>query len=251
MMVTGRDDFGFEASGCAAFPAHEDVLGPPTSHYIYLNPADWGKADKGGAGPFGTFEIWTHSHSEYDLEWPIAVSVPTALRGFRRSLGLSQKKLADALDVGRLNIERWETGVSRPYRGHTLTLMTLVKRLVVHPRSAGQFLNLAAAVVCPQMTRPTASYTTAQIRAMLRSGTDDHRYIAPALLHAFTQSEILVAVDPDDTPSNAKYISLVGARVADRRSAPWEHRVLAVAERLGHADRDLWLTIGDRLGRTR
>lgn len=39
---------------------------------------------------------------------------PAELKAFRKAVGLSQIKLAEALSVSRRNVEDWEAGVSSP-----------------------------------------------------------------------------------------------------------------------------------------
>jgi transcriptional regulator with XRE-family HTH domain len=234
------DDFGFASSGCAPFPAHEPPPGPVTSRYGFVNPRrdnDW-------------FEIWTWQHSQLHLEWPIKPHLPTVLRGLRRSVGLSQAGFANALHVARVTVERWEAGTVRPFRGDLHTLLALVKPLARDQRSRGQLLGLAAAVVCPTLTRPTAIYTARQLASPLRSAWHDHRDLAPALVYALTCAEVIVALDEADESSDAQYLPVVGAGAVDRHSAPWEHRVVGVAARLSDRDRDLWVELGARLAAT-
>lgn len=243
---TGEDlQQAFRASGCAPFPAYRDPPGEPNARHSFRNPAI--DIRRQAAGPFAVFQIWTWTHSTKDVEWPIAVHIPTALRGFRRSVGLSQAKFAAALHTSRLNIERWETGKSKPFRGHTLALMTLLRPLVEGPWSAGQFLNFAAEVVGPRLTRPTAVYLGRSVETMLVDGRDDHRDLAPALLDAFTSAEILISVDSSEEELAAQYIPLVGARAMDRQTSAVDDKLLSVARRLHESDRKLWLAIGERL----
>lgn len=239
-MVT-RDEY--LPSGTVLFPAYR--LLPEHTRYVtvrFQNPSD---VD----GPLAWFWISTPLHSSFAAEWPISVDVPLALRGFRCALGLSQVKFADAVGLGRLNVERWETGKSRPFRGHTLSLLDILRHLVDGPLSAGQLLNLAAAVVCPCLTRPTAIYSAREIAAPLAEKRIDHTDLAPALLEALVSSEVLVPLDPSDDSLDARYIPLVGVSTLNRETEPWESQLHAIAQRLDPKDRSLWLALGERLGR--
>ena len=193
------------------------------------------------------FRITMPMHSSFEAEWPIAIDVPLALKGFRHALGLSQEKLAARTKQNRLNIERWETGTSRPFRGHYLSLLELLRPLVDGPLSAGQLLNFAAAIVCPSLTRPAATYTGHDIARPLSEKRIDHTDLAPALLEALVSSEILVPLDDPNDDLNVRYVPLVGVRTLDRETEPWESELLAIARRLDPSDRKLWLTIGKRL----
>jgi transcriptional regulator with XRE-family HTH domain len=130
-------------------------------------------------GPLGGYKITTPSHNSFAAEWPIPVDIPLALRGFRAALGLSQVKFAAALGQGRLNIERWETGKSRPFRGHVLSLLAMLRPLVDGPLAAGQLLNFAAAVVCPRLTRPAGTYTGHEVAGLLAEKSLDQADLAP------------------------------------------------------------------------
>jgi transcriptional regulator with XRE-family HTH domain len=182
-------------------------------------------------------------------EWPITVHVPSALAGFRHALRLSQVKFAAAIGTARLNIERWESGKSRPYRGNMHPLLTDVRRLVDSPTAAGQFFNLAAAAVLPRLTRPAGTYHRSQIREFLVHREDDHSDLADNLLDLFVDSEILTAIDPDDSSEEAAFIPRIGVQVLDREREPWVVEVIAAAERLSDIDRKLWLSLADRLAK--
>ena len=234
-------------SGTALFPAYRtppQVAGCITVKF--QNPADpYSRID----GPLDRFEITTPLHSSFDAEWPIPVDIPLALRGFRHALGLSQAKFADRIAQSRVNIERWETGKARPFRGHTLSLLSLLRPLAQGPLAAGQLLNFAAAVVCPWLTRPAATYRGYEIARLLTDGHLDHADLAPALLDALVSSEVLVPLDDPNEDLNIRYVPLVGVRLLDREIEPWEHELLAVARQLDPSDRNLWLALGRRLKR--
>ncbi len=231
-------------SGTALFPAYQRL--PARTNYMTVQDNGEYPAVKGSLGPF---TITTPLHSSFDAEWPIPVDVPLAIRGFRHALGLSQAKFATALGQNRLNIERWEKGTSRPFRGHALSLLGLLRPLANDPLAAGQLLNFAAAVVCPHLTRPAATYTGHEIAAPLAEKHLDHRDLAQPLIDALVGSEVLVPLDPPDD-LDVRYIPLVGVGVLDRKFEPWEAELRAVAQRLDPDDRSMWLAIGKRLGET-
>lgn len=229
------------------FPAYSAL--PDDTRYITVIFHDPVIPARPAGGPDRGFRITTPLHGSFHAEWPIAVNVPLALKGFRHALGLSQAKFADRTTQGRLNIERWEAGTSRPFRGHTLTLLELLRPLVDGSLSAGQLLNFAAAVVCPSLTRPAATYTGHEIASRLAGNRIDHTDLAPALLEALVSSEILIPLDDPDDGLGIRYVPLVGIRTLDRETEPWEAELAAIARRLEPSDRRLWLTIGRRLQR--
>ncbi|WP_132154865.1 helix-turn-helix domain-containing protein [Kribbella antiqua] len=199
--------------------------------------------------PLASFELLMYQHDSFAAEWPLPVDVPTALRGFRSSLGMSQVKFAQALGLSRVNIERWEGGHAKPFRGHVHTLLSLVRPLAVGPLPAGQLLNLVAAAVCPKLTRPAATYSGSQIRDLLIDRRDDHGDLAPALLSALVSSRVLIVLDEADPEVEAEYIPAVGVRTLDRSSEPWDAEVRSIAGRLSPEDRKMWMMLGERLSR--
>lgn len=247
-MVTSERFEAFTRAGAAYFPAYLET--PPEAKLLLVefeNPQVGTRPST--KGPLDWIDVVVPLHTSFAAEWPIQVHVPTALKGLRHALGLSQAKFAAALGETRLNIERWESGKSRPFRGHTLSLVSLVRPLVDGPLAAGQLLNLAAAVVCPGLTRPAATYTGRDITEPLADRHHDHRDLAPALLEVLVHSEVLVSLDPDEhlTELDARYVPLVGVRRVDREHETWEAEVYAVARRLSAEDRMLWLSVGRRL----
>src|SRR5260221_14233869 len=119
-------------SGTVLFPAYRSL--PDHTHYItsnFANPAT--PLPPTEDDPLGWLTITAPLHSSFHAQWPVPVDVPLALRGFRHALGLSQAKFADRLRQGRLNIERWETGKRRPFRGHSLSLLHMLRPLVNGP----------------------------------------------------------------------------------------------------------------------
>jgi transcriptional regulator with XRE-family HTH domain len=233
--------------GGAIFPAYRlQPDDPRLSRVNFLNPLrDVMPKDH----PLAAFELVMYQHDSFAAEWPLPVDVPTALKGFRASLGMSQVKFADALGLSRVNVERWEGGRARPFRGHVHPLLSLLRPLAVGPAAAGQLLNLAAAAVCPRLTRPAATYSGSQIRDLLIDKRDDHGDLAPALLSALVSSRVLIVLDESDPEVEAEYIPAVGVRTLDRASEPWEAEVRTIAQRLSPGDRKLWIALGDRLSR--
>jgi transcriptional regulator with XRE-family HTH domain len=227
-------------SGTVLFPAYRSL--PGDASYITIKSYD--------DIPPGEYQITTPLHSSFAAEWPIPVDIPLALRGFRCALGLSQAKFAAALGQNRLNIERWETGKSRPFRGHILSLLAMLRPLVNAPLVAGQLLNFAAAVVCPHLTRPAATYNGHEIAAPLAEKNLNHKDLAPALIEALVSSEVLVPVDDPNYDLDRRYIPLVGVGILDRKTEQWETELRAIGQRLDPPDRKLWLAVGKRLERT-
>jgi hypothetical protein len=240
-MVSSDAPAKYLPSGTVLFPAYRT----PPQHARYITVESYPDDDD----PLGGYQITTPLHSSFAAEWPIPIDIPLALRGFRHALGLSQARFAAALGQSRLNIERWETSKSRPFRGHILSVLAMLRPLVNGPLAAGQLLNFAAAVVCPCLTRPAAAYTGHEIAAFLTEKSLHHADLAPPLLDALTSSEVLVPVDDPGEGLGMRYIPLAGLGTLDRKAEPWETELRAVAQRLDPDDRKLWLALGKRLGR--
>ncbi|MET8147667.1 hypothetical protein [Actinoplanes sp. NPDC005259] len=162
---------------------------------------------------------------------------------------MSQVKFAALIGTSRVNIERWEGGTIRPFRGDVLPLLTLLRRYADGPQAVGQLLNFAAAAVCPLMTRPTAIYTGLDLAAPLANDVHDHTDLLPSLLMAFRLVELLVPLDdpPLVEELSRRYLPVVGAGHVGGREHSWEPTVSAVAQRLTEDDRRLWLAMGRRL----
>ena len=99
-------------SGTVLFPAYGKL--PDDTCYITVDFANPTTLTSPGATRLAGSRSRSPLHSSFSAEWPIPVDVPLALRGFRHALGLSQAKFAVRLGQNRLNIERWESGASRP-----------------------------------------------------------------------------------------------------------------------------------------
>ena len=153
--------------------------------------------------------------------------------------------------TGRLNVERWETGKSRPYRANLHPLLRVARPLVDPPTAAGQFFNLAAAVVLPRLTRPAGTYRRSQIRELLVNPESDNSDLTDNLLDFFVSGEILTALDPEDSSEEAAFIPRIGVQVLDREREPWLVDLIAAGEKLSDADRKLWLAFADRLAEPR
>lgn len=214
-------------------------------HSVFANPAPRAPSFP---RPFSRFEIVAALHSEEAPEWPLSVDVALGLKGFRRTCGLSQAAFAQRLGQSRVTIERWESRASRPFRGRTHELLTLLRPLVTDQRSAGQFLGLAAATICSALTRPAGSYYRSQLIGFLREGNDDHRWLGPALLQALVSAQVLTPVDPDDEVDSARFIATAGLAVIDRDEGPWDEEARKVLRKLNEEDTRLWLELGRKLG---
>jgi hypothetical protein len=99
-------------------------------------------------------------------------------------------------------------------------MLTLLRPLAQGPLAAGQLLNFAAAVVCPRLTRPAATYRGHEIASHLSDGHLNHTELAPALLEAFVSSEVLVPLDDVNEGLNMRYVPLVVVRNLDREIEP-------------------------------
>lgn len=237
----------FERAGGVYFPAYRDVPADGSRGFLWsMNPAHRDREPLDT--PLAQFELGYIDHSSFAAEWPIRPDVGTAIRGFRTVLGLSQVLFAERIGVSRVSVERWESGKIRPFRGDTLELLSLLRPLTDGPLAAGQLLNVAAAVVCPNLTRPAGTYTGEQLFAMLRHRRHRHDDLGPALISMLISSEILTSVDGDNEsdPEN-RYIPLVGIETLNRSGPDPMDDVMAVARQLSPPDRRLWLAVGERL----
>jgi transcriptional regulator with XRE-family HTH domain len=237
-----------DRTGTCAFPAYRQLPDEAELTHVHgLNPARGRNRKEDG---LDEFEITIVRHSSLTPEWPIRGDIAAAITGFRHALGLSQARFATALGQNRPNIERWEGRKARPFRGNTLSLLTLLRPLVTSSLALGQLVNIAADAVCPKLTRPAATYTRGEIAAHLTAGLDDHRDLAPLLIDCLITSEILLPIDPDDESPGAGLVPLVGVAALNRQGQPWEHEVVSMARRLTVEDRRMWLTLGHRLANT-
>ena len=163
-------------------------------------------------------------------------------------------KFAAALGTKRLNIERWESGKARPFRGNIYPLLTSVRSLVDSPSAAGQFLNLVSSAILPKLTRPAGSYRRDEITAMLVDAEGNHGDLADAVLDLLVTSELLMSLDPEDSSEGAIFVPRVGVQMLDRHLEPWGPEVLTAAAKLSVDDRKLWLNLaksapGNRIDR--
>lgn len=230
----------------ATFPGSRQAQLRPWDRASQIhNPRDGSRGRHSDSYP-GWF-VLTVNHADFDPEWPITTDWPTVVRGIRRALGRSQADFAQLLDVGRATVERWETGRTIPFRGQALQLLTLVRPQLTTELQAGQALNLAAAVVLPHVTRPTAEYTGAFIAGLLKEGRHDHTDLAPALLNALTDARILVAIDPGGDELKDTYFPLA-ARLVNPSGLPgWALKLVDLLEGAADDDRALVIALAHRL----
>lgn len=210
------------------------------------NPKD-GRRGK-ASDVFGSYFSLTVIHTDFDPDWPITVEWPAVIRGLRGAFGVTQVNFADLLEVGSATVERWESGITVPFRGNGLELLTRLRPHLQTPLQAGQALNVAAAVVLPHITRPTAEYAGHYIAKLLTSGEHDHSDLGPALLSAMEVSRILVAIDPTGDELENTYFPLA-ARLHPRADLPaWAVELVETLERTTEGDRKLVLDLARRLG---
>lgn len=199
--------------------------------------------------PFVMFFFTSIAHTTFDPEWPIEPNWPAMVRGVRSSLGLSQAAFAERCGFGRASVERWETGQSAPLHGNALQLLSAIRPHLSGPLQAGQALNFAAAAVLPQLAQPTARYTGAQIKQMLRAGADDHTDLALNLLAALVDSHILVVVETGRDELDSLYIPLAGRLASEAHTPGWLPELREHAEVMTAKDRGLLLSLARRLAR--
>ena len=246
--------------GLTPFPA---TAYPPEARTISVICAIGNGLDRVGglwtSARVGSFRFYTPLHTSYPAEWPIRPDIPRALKGFRAAIGFSQVKLADTMHTSRVSIERWEAGTARPFRGDTLTLLNALTTIfeaaaergevngtLALQETAGQLLNFAAAVVCPLMTRPTATYLGRDLVAPLKGPSE---VLAHGLLNALLSGEVLANVDGSEDDLDARFMPLAGLHMTDHDTEPWEHEARALLRRLGPDDRRMVLGLARRLAR--
>jgi transcriptional regulator with XRE-family HTH domain len=197
---------------------------------------------------FDSYFTLTVIHSDFDPDWPITTDWPAVTRGIRGSLSLTQADFADLLGLGRATVERWESGRTVPFRGDGLQLLTMLRPHLQTPLQAGQALNVAASVVLPRITKPTAEYTGQYIANLLKSGKQDHSDLGAALLNAMETSRILVAIDPTGDELENTYFPLAARLRPQSDLPPWAVELVAILEQGTVADRRLVLDLVKRLG---
>jgi DNA-binding XRE family transcriptional regulator len=193
-----------------------------------------------------SFVYATVPHTEFDPDWPIKPDWPYIVRGLRRALEASQVAFADLCSVSRPTVERWEAGSKVPHRGDALQLLKSVKRHLRTPIQAGQALNLAAAVVLPRLTRPTARYTGRQLVGMLKNQTGDHTDLGRSLLTALLSANILLAIDPSGDDLEDTFVLLAGQASVEVDQPPWLAELAQILRNASDSDRQLVLAIARR-----
>lgn len=238
----------FVRSHAAAFPGSSQAQERPWSTAIQLFNGRDGTHGRPG-DRYDSYFFTTVNHSDFDPDWPIATDWPAVIRGLRGSLRLTQADFAHACDLGRATVERWESGRTTPFAGNALELLTLVRRRLETPVQAGQALNLAASVVLPHITRPTAEYSGSQIAGLLKTGKHDHTDLGPALLAALTSARILVATEPGGDELEDTYFPLA-ARLRGLAPLPeWAQGLIENLQHVSESDRALVIGMAQRFAR--
>lgn len=232
-------------AGCSAFPGSKQAQSMPWSHATELfNGRDGRPADR-----FESYFYLSVNHSDFDPDWPISTDWPAVVRGVRGALGRTQAEFAGLLGLGRATVERWEAGTTKPFRGNGLELLTLLRPHLRTPVQAGQALNVAAAVVLPHITQPTAEYSGQSIANLLNQGAHNHADMGPALLNALSTSHILVAIDPTGNELEDRFFPLA-ARFRPTGDLPrWASDLIDNIIRLDDRDRRLVTDLVGRLDR--
>lgn len=196
---------------------------------------------------FDSYFTLTVIHSDFDPDWPITTDWPAVTRGIRGSLSLTQADFAELLGLGRATVERWESGRTLPFRGDGLQLLTMLRPHLHTPLQAGQALNLAASVVLPRITKPTAEYTGQYIANLLKAGKHDHSDLGAALVNAMGTSRILVAIDPTGDELENNYFPLAARLRPQGDLPPWAAELVRALELATDGDRKLVLDLAKRL----
>jgi len=236
----------FDRTGAAYFPGYRAApAGANLIHVTHFDAPNF--VELPGPSHVG-LEFCVVDHTSFAADWPIRPDLGAVVAGFRRAAAMTQAAFAEAINVSRVSVERWEGGKAKPFRGDALSLLSALRPLAKCPLTGGQLLNAAAAVVCPQLRRPTATYTGAYIQNLLDQSRQRHGDLAPNLIAALIESKILAPVDDrNENDLDAEYIALAGVVAADRTSDAAFADVIRVARTLSPSDRQLWLDLGDRL----
>jgi transcriptional regulator with XRE-family HTH domain len=245
----------FTRCGAAAFPGSRQAQERPWSvatHSAFRDDHERNEHPATFAADPGTIDSYfltTVYHSDFDPEWPIATDWPAVLRGLRGSMHMSQVSFAETFGLGRATVERWEAGKSVPFKGDARQLLTLVRSHLATPIQAGQALNIAAAIVLPRLTKPTAEYVGRELLASLTVGKHDHAYLGPGLLDALVTARVLVPLHYADEPMDDTYFPLA-ARLRDSTNLPdWASPLIEDLLALTREDRELVTALVGRLGR--
>lgn len=233
-------------SHCALFPGSKQVQTLPWSQAsLVLNRRD------GSSGlPSDKYDGYFYlsvNHSDLDPEWPISTDWPAVVRGLRGSLNKTQAEFAELLQLGRATVERWEAGTAKPFRGNGLELLTLLRPHLENELQAGQVLNVAASVVLPHITQPTAEYSGQYLARLLNDGKHHHDDLAPAMLAALSTSRILVAIESTGDELEDTYFPLA-ARLHPAGELPrWAADLVDRIMRLDRQDQGLITNLVQRL----
>jgi transcriptional regulator with XRE-family HTH domain len=245
----------FTKVGAAAFPGSRQAQERPWSVASHSSFRDDGERTAHQAtfaadpGTIDSYYFTTVYHSDFDPEWPIATDWQAVIRGLRGSFHMSQARFAETFGLGRATVERWETGRAVPFGGDALQLLTLIRSHLVTPIQAGQALNLAAAVVMPRLTKPTAEYVGRELLAVLTVGKHDHAYLGPGLLDALVTARVLIPLHYADEPMDDTYFPLA-ARLQSQKPLPgWAPQLIEDLLTMAPKDRELVTDLVARLAR--
>lgn len=99
----------------------------------------------------------------------------------------------------------------------------------------------------PQITKPTAQYTGHYIDAILKSGTHDHTDLSRALLTAFVDARILVAIEPGGDELEDTYFPLAGRLRKDSNVPAWTYDLIQYLTKVSDSDRQIVTDLARRL----
>jgi hypothetical protein len=246
--MTGDDETGLLAqhtdARAAIFPGSRQVQLLPWS-----TSAHSGRRNGDERTPYDSYFYVTVDHTDFDPEWPISVDWPTVIRGLRGSFGVGNRRFAELCDVEPATVALWETGRAVPFNGDALRLLTLLRPHVRSPVQAGQALNVAAAVVLPHLTMPTAEYAGRALVAPLRAGGHDHRDLGVNLLDALVTARILVPLGVEHGELGDTYVPFLARGREDVVLPAWAPSLIDDLFSASEADRRLVLDLAHRICR--
>jgi len=244
MTVHEESDLLAEHTGtrCAVFPGSRQVQLLPWSTSATSRPRTGH-----GQALFDSYFYVTVDHSDFDPEWPIATDWSTVMRGLRGAFGLRRSEFAALCDVDRTTVDLWETGRAVPFEGDALRLLTLVRPHLRTPVQAGQVLNVAAAVVLPHLTMPTAEYAGRALVAPLRGDGHDHTDLGGNLLDALSTARIVVPQNLAESEVDDTYLPFLARGRDDTVLPAWAPGLIDDLFSASAEDRQLVIDLAARI----
>jgi HTH-type transcriptional regulator/antitoxin HipB len=123
-----------------SLPAHEEMrMGETTMGETTMGETTMGETTRGKSAPWDCMANWTEAEREWWRMGPFAGGVPGLVRRIRRILDVSQRGLAQLLDVSQSVVARWETGRTSPRADMVQRMLRLARlRVVLEDEDTGK-----------------------------------------------------------------------------------------------------------------